>query len=71
VRGIFYFPFFDLEGFFFFDVDFVEVLLLGLLEGTVDMGSINLGAEALVSFDSETIVCLDIEEVDLLAMAIW
>jgi len=64
-------PLFDLEGFFFFEADLVEVLPLGLLGGTVEMGSINLGIEALVSCSSETMVCLDEGEIVLLDMVIW
>jgi len=64
-------PLFDLEGFFFFfEADLVEVLPLVLLGGTVEMGSINLGIEALVSCGSETMVCLDEGEIVLLDMVI-
>jgi len=49
VKETFDSPFFDLEGFFFFIADFVEVFFLGLVGGTVVMGSIILGMEEVIS----------------------
>jgi len=45
---------FNIRSFFFFATDFVEVLFLGLVGGTVVMGSIILGMKVLVSCGSVT-----------------
>jgi len=71
VRGTFDSPFFDLECLIFFAADFVEVFLLGLVGGTIVIGSTSLGVEESVSCGSATRFSSKAWGFDLVDMVMW
>jgi hypothetical protein len=70
VRATFDSPLFDLEGFFLFTIDFVEVFFLGLGGGTTVIGSI-FGMEELISYGSVTSFSSVVWGLVLVDMLMW